>query len=278
MPNYDYVTRGPKEHPYGYTSVAEIGGAHAQAGMDFGILRMKKGDVFEEQKDLECVYLLVYGSVTFEWNGKSETVSRRNCFDDGCTCLWVPAGTHVKITGVAEDTEITVHRTENDKTWEPILFTPATVEDEVRGFGTMNEKCTRIVRTPLDRVRQPKSNFVFGEVINTPGLWSSYPAHVHPHPEIYYYKIFPLDGYGYCELGDDVIKVYNNDTTYIFNSVTHPQVATPGHAFWYMWVIRQDNDDPYISPKYPDTQPTDKWVMAKNVGIWPEVEATNQWK
>ncbi len=270
----DYLRKGEEEMAYGYTSIAEMNGAlYPEALMDFGVLRLRESQEFEEQKDLECAYLLVYGEVTFSWNGQEQTVKRGNCFDDGLYCLWVPAGTPVKITGVGRDSELTVHRTDNEKAFTAKLFTPADVPDEHRGAGTMKETCTRIVRTVLDKSLAPESNFVFGEVINTPGKWSSYPPHVHHHPEIYYYKLFPKNGYGYGEMGDDVIKVRNNDTAFIFDSITHCQAATPGHALWYMWVIRQDEEKPYIKPY---TLPIHEWVMKPEAGIWPDIPARNE--
>ena len=38
--------RGPKEFPYGYTAIATMDNKEQHSLMDFGVLRMKKGDVF----------------------------------------------------------------------------------------------------------------------------------------------------------------------------------------------------------------------------------------
>ena len=54
-------------HPFGLTWMARRDGAHADMLMDFGVMRMKKGDVYEENGDLEKAVLLVYGKVCFEW-------------------------------------------------------------------------------------------------------------------------------------------------------------------------------------------------------------------
>ena len=84
----DYLRKGEEEMAYGYTSIAEMNGAlYPEALMDFGVLRLRESQEFEEQKDLECAYLLVYGEVTFSWNGQEQTVKRGNCFDDGLYCL-----------------------------------------------------------------------------------------------------------------------------------------------------------------------------------------------
>lgn len=266
------IRKGEKELPFGYTAIAQMDGIRSDMLMDFGVLRMKKGDVFEEKKDLECAYLLVYGEVEFQWNGESCTAKRSNCFDESMWVLHVPAGTEIKITAIGADSELTVHRTGNDKAFRARLYKPSDIPDEIRGLGTMNETGTRTVRTVLDKSLAPWSNFVFGEVINTPGKWSSYPPHIHPQPEIYYYKFNPENGYGFSEYGDDVIKVHNNDTVFIEPNYTHPQAACPGYALWYMWIIRQFEDDPYQPPKYPHFLEEHDWVRQPGAKIWERKE------
>lgn len=137
----------------------------------------------------------------------------------------------------------------------------------------MKETCTRIVRTVFDYSTAPWSKMVLGEVINTPGLWSSYPPHIHPQPEIYYYRFAPANGYGFAEYGDDVLKVYDRDTVFIAANKTHPQAATPGNALWYLWVIRHLDDDPYRFPVYPYTLPEYAYLRDPGTKIWPDVRA-----
>ena len=57
-------------HPFGLKWLARMDGAHADMLMDFGVYRMKKGDVWFEDAALEKAALLVYGEVKFEWDGK----------------------------------------------------------------------------------------------------------------------------------------------------------------------------------------------------------------
>jgi 5-deoxy-glucuronate isomerase len=129
----------------------------------------------------------------------------------------------------------------------------------------MNETSTRIVRTIFDKSISPDSNLVIGEVINTPGKWSSYPPHHHKQPEIYYYKLYPENGYGFAQLGEDVVKVKNNDTVKIVRDESHPQVAAPGYAMYYVWVIRHLDGDPYITPTF---EPEHLWVTKNDAVIW----------
>ena len=254
--------KGEQEFAAGYTPITEVGG---EMLMDFGVLRLKKGQNYENEQPLERAFMLIYGEVTLEWDGNTKTVSRRNCFDDSPWTLHVPQNAAVKITGVAEDTEITYHATDNETAFECRLYTPEECEDEFRGAGLMREASTRIVRTVFDKSNAPWSNLVLGEVIGFPGKWSSYPPHHHPQPEVYYYKTNPVGGWGYCDLGDEVLKVQNNDTVMISAGHIHPHVTAPGYALWYMWVIRHLEGQPYITPTF---LPEHLWVLEKDAKYW----------
>lgn len=260
---------GKNGFAFGYTALSEENGVHSDMLMDFGILRLMPDQRFEECKDKECAYLLVSGEVEMEWEGHKETMKRSNCFDESPWVLHVPAKVKVSIRGVGPDSEIAVQRTVNPTHFNSRLYCPEDTPDENRGAGTMNETCTRIVRTVFDYSTAPYSKMVLGEVINTPGKWSSFPPHIHPQPEIYYYKMNPANGYGFCEYGDDVMKVRNNDTVFIQANYTHPQVATPGHALWYLWVIRHLDDDAYRAPLYPYFLPEYEYIKKPDTVIWP---------
>lgn len=257
--------KGPQEFEYGYTSIAEIENREQNSLMDFGLLRMKKGDTFEDSESLERAYLLVHGTVTFKYNGICKTVSRDNCFDYSPWVLHLPKDIAVTITA-EDESEITVHRTENETLFEPKLYTPEECASEERGKGTMRETSTRIVRTVFDQSNAPYSNLILGEVIGFPGKWSSYPPHWHKQPEIYFYRFLPENGYGFAELGEDVVKTHNNSTVFITECETHPQTTAPGYAMWYLWVIRNLDGDPYITPTFV---PEHLWVTDENAEFWP---------
>jgi len=262
----DAIRKGEKEFSFGYTPIAELDGMHSDMLMDFGVLRLKEGDSFKDNReDLERAFMLIYGEVTLQWDGMQETVSRKNCFDCSPWTLHVPKGVKVSITGIGADSELTVHRTGNETKFDPKLYRPEECEDEFRGAGLMRETSTRIVRTVFDKSNAPWSNLVLGEVIGFPGKWSSYPPHHHPQPEIYYYKTNPENGFGYAELGDEVLKVHQNDTVFIGEGLTHPHVTAPGYALWYMWVIRHLDGNPYITPTF---LPEYLWVLEKDAVYW----------
>ena len=251
-------------HPFGLKWLARRDGAHADMLMDFGVYRMKKGDVFEEAEGLEKAVLLVYGRVRLEGAGEAHEEERANCFDVPPTALHADCAHAVRVTCLSEEAEINILRTDNPAPFGAKLYLPADTPDEYRGAGLMRETSTRIVRTIFDYSNAPEAKLVLGEVIGFPGKWSSYPPHHHPQPEIYYYKTNPENGFGYGELGDDVVKVQNNDTVFIEPGLTHPHCTAPGYALWYLWAIRHLDGNPYRSPDYPVFVREHLWVMDEN--------------
>lgn len=256
-----------KEFSYGYNSITEMNGKHSDMLMDFGILKMKKNQEFKEENDLERAYLLLFGKIEVKWDDKVETISRDNCFDSNPFCLHVSPNTNVEIKCLNDDTELALIKTDNEDTFEAVLYHPDEVRSEMRGKGTMKEASTRNVRTIFDKANTTKANLVLGEVIGYPGKWSSYPPHHHPQPEIYFYKFNPSGGYGFSELGEDVVKLEENITIKVGPGKTHPQVCAPGYAMYYLWAIRHLEDEPYITPTFVDKH---SWVMDENAVIWPD--------
>lgn len=252
---------------YGYNVITEIDGKHSETLMDFGILKLKKGmsEINRDQK--ERAYLLIKGEVVFNWEGNTIQVERKSFLDENPCCLHIPAGVEVSVNCIGEYAELSVSKTFNGKSFSACFYTQKDIRSEERGKGTMGETSTRIVRTVFDITNADYSNLVLGEVITYPGKWSSYPPHHHPQPEIYYYRFQPEQGFGFANLGDEVLKVSDNDTVLILDDKSHPQAAAPGYAMYYIWVIRHLDGNPYINPVF---EPEHTWVMEKNAKIYPE--------
>lgn len=261
------IIRQKQPFSKGYNSITELDGKSSEMLMDFGILRLETGETVSNQTEKERAYLLIKGEVVFRWPGKVVCAKRENCFDQEPWCLHVPKGTLVSIDSLADGTELAVTMTLNDNYFEPKLYTPEECRSEQRGKGTMKETSTRTVRTIFDYSNAKESNLVLGEVIDHPGKWSSYPPHHHPQPEIYFYKFNPENGFGYAEVGQDVLKVRNNDTVKITEGMTHPQATAPGYAMYYLWVIRHLEDNPYIQPIFIEEH---LWVTKADAKIWPD--------
>ena len=239
--------------------------------------------------DDERAFLLARGTVEFTWklegssqpggnNAQGEahigraTASRSNLFDESPAVLSVPAGVEVEIRALPDNgnrhgdgAELYVMATANPRYFEPRFYTPEECRSEERGKGTMNETSTRIVRTVFDDSNAPWSNLVVGEVITLPGKWSSYPPHHHPQPEIYHYRVLPGQGFGVAIIGEHPYVVTDRDTVLIRDGQDHPQVAAPGYALWYLWVVRHLDGNRYSSPIFTEAH---RWVVDPNAKIW----------
>jgi len=257
--------RGKKEFNSGYNGIVEE--CSGPMLMDFGILKIGCNQTHEDREQKERVFLLLYGEAIFEWEDKKVRAARKNFLDDDVWCLNIPEGVELKITGAAEDTEISVHKTFNKKYFPPAVYSKNETVIEIRGKGLMNETGTRIVRTFMDYKLTPYSNFMLGEDVHYPGKWAGFPSHYHQQPEIYFYKFFPEQGFGLLKLGGEGVLLEHNDTVKINPNLVHPQVAAPGYAMYFLWVIRHLDGNPYIKPTF---EPEHLWLENRDAAIWPD--------
>ncbi len=264
------VLKQDKSFKSGFTAITEQHGKHAELLLDFGILKMGVGDQNISKPGRERAWLLIKGTVTFEWDGTTSTVTRNSCFDEAPYVLHVSKDTQVTIKTDSE-CEICVEQVDNEKSFGAKLYTPDDVRTDIFGAGTLNEASIRSVRTVFDGEINPLSNMVMGEVINHPGKWSSYPPHDHPQPEIYHYRFFPEQGFGVSILDDDAHIVKNGDTTLIEPNRTHSQAAAPGYAMYYIWMIPHLPNDRWL-PTTRYYRKEHKWLLDDNVKIWPELK------
>jgi len=263
------VIRQNADFPEGYTAVTELDGKFSEMKLDFGILKIRKGksETFKEKK--ERAYLLMTGKIVFEWEGKKQEASRKDFFSESPYVLHVPEGVEVKISAL-EDSEIAIQKVKNTNIFESRLYTPEDCTSAEFGKGTLGETSTRIVRTVFDASTSPKSGMVMGEVINFPGKWSSYPPHAHAQPEIYHYRFYPKQGFGFSMLDDDAYVVKNGYTCTLDPDKVHSQASGPGYAMYYIWMI------PHIPEQKWSRETTyfhkdHKWLLDSGARIWPEV-------
>lgn len=254
---------------FGFSSVTEKGGVHKEMLLDFGILKMGKGDEYRSEAGSERAFLLIEGICTFIWDGLSVQAERKSCFDESPTALHVSKDAEVTIKADGE-CEICIEGVENEKSFESKLYTPSDVRTDIFGAGTLGEASMRSVRTVFDGEISPLSNMVLGEVINHPGKWSSYPPHHHPQPEIYHYRFLPEQGFGISVLDDEAYVVKHGDTTLIPPGKTHSQGAAPGYAMYYIWMIPHLPGERWVpSTRYYTKE--HEWLLKKDVKIWPEI-------
>jgi 5-deoxy-glucuronate isomerase len=254
----------------GYTVITEEDGVHSSMLLDFGILKLKKGDTWKSNENKERAWLLIKGNVRFDWKGESVSALRNSCFEENPSVLHVPRNVDVTITALA-DAELALEMKNNPVDFTPRYYAPEDIRCDIFGGGTLNETSIRTVRTVFDGVIAPESNMVLGEVINHPGKWSSYPPHHHPQPEIYHYRHFPEQGFGVSLLNEDAHVVKNGETCLIEGGKTHSQVAGAGYAMYYIWMIPHLPGDRWL-PTTRYYKEDHQWLLEKDVKIWPELK------
>lgn len=256
-----------KNIEFGYNSIAEIDGKNSNMLMDVGVYKLKQGEKLElEDKNKETAILMLDGEVEIEWLGNTETMKRSSLFDEEPWCLHVPKTVKVLLRAEKES-EVLVQKTENEKNFESKLYTPEDCGTEIFGDDVWGNTSRRMVRTIFDYNNAPCSNLVMGEVINTPGKWSSYIPHSHPQPEIYFYRFTKPQGFGACFIGDDVFKITHNSAASIPGGLSHPQVTAPGYGMYYCWMIRHLDGNPWTDRVNEEQH---EWLLEPDVKIWPE--------
>lgn len=246
----------PSQHGIEWTTRA--GESELDTGIDFGLLQMTAGETVDLTSSLESAALLLKGTVRFRWDGGERVVERHSLFEEDPIALHVPSNSRFEITADTS-AELAIFRTANERTFAPTLFDGTNMlMTEHRAQGKLDDTSYRLVRTIFDDRNRPEANLVLGEVVHLPGRWSSTPPHHHPQTEIYHYRFEPKQGYGHGELGEDVVKVRNGDTVKILGGNDHAQVAAPGCAMWYLWVIRHLPEARYSVPEFGEEN---RWML-----------------
>ncbi|MBI3146636.1 MAG: 5-deoxy-glucuronate isomerase [Pseudogulbenkiania sp.] len=258
-----HITRYREGFPDGVSWVTTLDEPEHNTGIAFGVIRLSPGEVFKERVPSETAWLLMNGEVEVRMNEEVSVLVRHSLFDETPAGLHVPAGQEVVFRSRTA-VEMTVYRTANLKTFRPRFF--GEVPDEHRCKDVLDGSCYRLIRTILDHSNtDPEAELVLGEAVTLPGRWAGYPPHCHPQPEIYHYRFDRPMGFGFSGLGDDVVQVRNFDTVKIMPGLEHPQVAAPGYAMYFCWVIRNLPEAPYRMPEF---SPIHSWVMDKDATFW----------
>jgi 5-deoxy-glucuronate isomerase len=238
--------------------ITKAGESELDTGIDFGLLRLSAGEGIDLSSPPERAALLLSGTVRFRWDGGERVVSRGSLFEEDPVALHVPSNSPLAIVA-RSSAELAIFRTANDRRFEPRLFDGSNMlMSEHRAQGKLDDTAYRLVRTIFDDRNRPEANLVLGEVVHLPGRWSSTPPHHHPQTEIYHYRFSPEQGYGHGELGEEVVKVRSGDTVKILAGNDHAQVAAPGCAMWYLWIIRHLPDARYSVPEVGEEN---RWML-----------------
>lgn len=251
---------------FGYPAFDEDGvkeltrtkGLYADMMMNITVFHLEEGKTLSFSFPAEeMALLLIQGGIKISWQGKGVTAERDDFIKQGATCLHVCKNVPVTVTAVKES-EILVQSTENDKTFDSILYTPENCGKETFGQNQFEGKAQRTVRTFFDYHTAPYSNMVMGEILVPQGGWSSYPPHHHPQPEVYYYRFQKPQGFGACFIGDEVNKIKDGSFCAIPGGKTHPQVNAPGYPMYYVWMIRHFDGNPWTDRIF---DPAHVWLL-----------------
>ncbi|MGI5898726.1 MAG: 5-deoxy-glucuronate isomerase [Christensenellales bacterium] len=229
----------------GYHIITEENGAYAFTQMDTGLEIIPAGEskVYESGSK-ETAFLLLTGELSLRTsNGKYEA-KRKSIFTERPYCLHIPRGVKAELTA-GDTSELLIISTINERIFPEVWYTPGDVQDRFLGEGVWEGCAKRLIRDIFTYDNAPYSNLVVGEIINLPGRWSSYAPHWHRQPEIYYYRFDKPQGFGACFIGDDAHTIRDNSFAAIPGGLCHPQVAAPGYAMYYAWIIRHLDNDPW---------------------------------
>lgn len=214
--------------------------------MDIRVYRMQAGETRSFCREgEETAVLLLNGDITYEWNGKSERVTRESVFTEGPWCVHVCTGTPISVKANALS-EILVQCTKNETVFDAKLYAPADAPWKYSCVGKFGNVAKRRVNTIFDHDIAPYSNMVLGEVLNDPGNWSGYLPHRHPQPETYYFLFDHPEGFGASFVGDQVFKSTDGSFSAIPGGELHPQAVAPGYQMYTTWMIRHLPGNPWL--------------------------------
>lgn len=214
--------------------------------MDIRVYTMNAGTVRTFcRKGEEMAVLLLSGKLTYKWEGKEETATRKDVFTEGPWCLHVNENVKVEVMA-EEDAEILVQCTRNTNTFASRLYTPEDAPWGYSSVGKFGNVAKRRVNTIFDHDICPESNMVLGEVLNDRGNWSGYLPHRHPQPETYFFKFDRPEGFGASFVGDRVFKSVDNSFSAIPGEELHPQAVAPGFQMYTCWMIRHLEGNPWL--------------------------------
>lgn len=214
--------------------------------MDIRLYRLSAGERREFASETEEIaVLLLKGSARLSCGGHTVDATRRNVFLDGPWAAHVPANQVIAVEAV-EDSEILVQKTLNEAGFSPRIHAPGDAPWRYSCKGRYGDTACRRVNTIFDHDIEPSSNMVLGEVLNDPGNWSGYLPHRHPQPECYLFLFDHPEGFGASFIDDKVYKSIDHSFSAIPGGALHPQVVAPGYQMYTCWMIRHNEDGPWL--------------------------------
>jgi len=218
--------------------------------LDLGLLRLGRGQEETLGGRLhETVVVLTSGQCDafVDDSRKAERLERANVFDAMPWAIYLPAHHKVRIKA-KKPTELIVSTApaSGKRDLAVRIIAPDQVKPVTRGSGNFEREIRNLIVSTDDT-----EHVVFGETINGPGNWSSYPPHKHDtnNPpteyaleEIYLYKFHPPQGFGFQRVytqgrKSDQTFLIENDHVVLLKKGYHPVVAAGGYKLYYFWII-----------------------------------------
>lgn len=249
----------------GYVPIVERVNNHAKT-IDFGLLSLKSGDVFDDSTHGNELGLLVLGgrcTVEGENYSFADIGRRENVFAGKPYAVYLPPGTSYRIT-TDSWVEIGLSMTPCSFEGVPKLITQSEVRH--KSFGQLHW------RRDVHYVIEPGADshsLRIGEVMCPPGHWS-FPPHRHNTvEEVYFYRVRPADGFGFQMVYDrdesrgEYYIVKNNDTVVITQGY-HPVGASPADSLYVLWIMTPKSEE---IPLIAEPDPRYAWVENCNTII-----------
>lgn len=239
--------------------------------ISFSILVLEKGEFIDLcHKDHETAVIVLSGKISVEGSGISTaSLGERDSVFGGKACaLYLPPGCKVLISAV-EVVELAISQAYSSATnLRAKIVTPEKVVTKSVGKDNWSRSVNVIMGPEF-----PADKMVIGETYNPPGNWSSSPPHKHDehnppheslHEELYYYRVYPSQGFGIQriytedEAIDECHTVRDGDVIVIPRGY-HPVVAGPGYQLYYLWILagserqtawQEDPNHSWIHDKY----------------------------
>jgi len=218
----------------------------------FSLLRLSRGQTFSEHllgEELGAVILSGKCSISAGEKRFEQIGERENVFAGRAYAVYIPKDTAYLVQGETE-CEIALCYARCDEPMmvpeAPQLITPGQNKSRIVGDGNWRREVVDIIDVSI-----PAQRLLLGETYNPPGNWSSYPPHRHEndnppleskHEELYYFRISPLQGFGFQRIYTDDGSI---DETYTLKDGDvvllprgyHPVVAGAGYRLYYLWVL-----------------------------------------
>jgi 5-deoxy-glucuronate isomerase len=252
----------------GYTQLVTPGAQPVQH-LDFGILRLERGQSYQSVSDgYEVCLVILSGTCAVEVNDGTfdDLGGRESVFDGRATAVYVPSGSQLAARATSAQVEVAICRCATVTNHPVRVIHPEDVAAREVGGPGFRRYVHDILSPDVEA-----SMLIVGETFTVAGNWSSFPPHKHDvealpdevqQEELYFYKFRPAEGFGVQYIYsrpdsprgalEEAIPLHEDDVTFMPFGY-HPVAAPPGYDMYYLWFLAGDtrlmrpHDDPVHS-------------------------------